>query len=304
MLETYERVGLDYELCHYGASRLAFRGPEKAPDGPYIAVLGGNATFGKFVAQPYPELMESITGIPSLNLGCMHAGAAAFADDQSVLDICSAAVLTVVQITGAQGLDNAYYCLHPRRNDRFVAALPKLIDGFPGVDLTECTFVRHLLSVLQDAEPEEFRSLIATLKREWVRRMHDLLGRISGPVILLWMADRPQDAPAQPLQHQIAHDDLLFVDRDMVNAVRGEAAELVSAVASDLARGEGLAGKVYSESEEEAAWRLPGPLWHAEAATALYDAVVKFLPQRPRQRRRHVSEDGEIRVSRSIPGRQ
>ena len=126
MLDAYSRGGLDYQYCHYGSSRLLFRGPAAKTEGPYVAALGGSTTFGKFVTQPWPVLLEKVTGLRTVNLGCMHAGATAFVDDPTLISICSHARATVLQITGAHCLDNSYYSLHPRRNDRFIDATTKL----------------------------------------------------------------------------------------------------------------------------------------------------------------------------------
>lgn len=295
MLDAYSRGGLDYRHCRYGTSRLAFRGPEARAESPYVAALGGSATFGKFVAQPWPVLLEKVTGVRTVNLGCMHAGATTFADDASLMSICSGAEAVVVQITGAHCLDNSHYSLHPRRNDRFIDATPKLRALYPEVDFTEFHFVRHLLSALESVSHARFLEVVAGLKREWVERTRDLLRAIDAPVILLWMADRSPETPNTPMAELLRRDDPLFVDREMIETVRGEAAGLVLAIATDDARGEGLRGKVYSDLERPAAMRMPGPLWHAEAATALYDAVTPYLPARRRTRSRPAAE--VVRVS-------
>ena len=60
---------LDYFPCRYGMSKLLFRGPHRELDGPFCAVLGGTETYGKFVADPYPALVEQMTGLRMVNLG-------------------------------------------------------------------------------------------------------------------------------------------------------------------------------------------------------------------------------------------
>ena len=299
MLDAYSRGGLDYQYCHYGSSRLLFRGPEAETDGSYVVALGGSATFGKFVCQPWPVLLEKVTGLRMVNLGCMHAGATAFADDPSLISICSKARATVLHITGAHCLDNSFYSLHPRRNDRFIDATPKLRLLYPEIDFTEFHFVRHMLSALNAAGYDRFEHVVQALRREWVERMRDLLRAIESPVILFWMADRGPDTPNAPMAELLRGDDPLFVDREMIEAVRGEASDFVLAVATDDARSEGLTGKVFGEFERPAAIRMPGPLWHAEAATALYDAVSIYLPRRPISR----IEGRRVRASRQVPGR-
>lgn len=301
MLDAYSRGGLDYQYCHYGRSRLLFRGPEAETTEPYVAALGGSATFGKFVRQPWPFLLERVTGLQIVNLGCMHAGATAFVDDPSLISICSKAQATVLQITGAHCLDNSYYSLHPRRNDRFIDATTRLRMLYPEVDFTEFHFTRHLLSALHATGYDRFQQVVQALRCEWVHRMRDLIRTIESPVILFWMANRSPDAPNAPMTDLLRSDDPLFVDREMIEAVRGEAADFVMAVATDDARSEGLTGKVFGEFERPAAIRMPGPLWHAEAAMALYDTVSTYLPSIPRRRTSRI-EGRAVRASRQVPG--
>ena len=82
---------------------------------PYCAVIGGSETYGKFVERPYPDLLQDMTGFPVVNLGCANAGADVFALDETVMDICKNAEITVIQLTGAQNISNRYYSVHPRR---------------------------------------------------------------------------------------------------------------------------------------------------------------------------------------------
>ncbi|MCX7286420.1 MAG: DUF6473 family protein, partial [Rhodobacterales bacterium] len=65
---------LDYSPCCYGQSRSVFRGPSRDLSGDYVAILGGSPTFGKYVALPYPDLVERATGCPVVNLGVQHGG--------------------------------------------------------------------------------------------------------------------------------------------------------------------------------------------------------------------------------------
>ena len=78
---SYERIGgaaLDYRLCECDGSRLAFRGPKRSLDEPFVAALGGTETFGKFVPRPYVDRLEDKLEMPYLNLGFMSAGLDAF----------------------------------------------------------------------------------------------------------------------------------------------------------------------------------------------------------------------------------
>ena len=52
-------TSLDYLPCRYGRSKLLFRGPRRDLTAPYAAVLGGGETYGKYVARPFPALVEA-----------------------------------------------------------------------------------------------------------------------------------------------------------------------------------------------------------------------------------------------------
>ena len=97
---------LDYFPCRYGMSKLLFRGPHRELDGPFCAVLGGTETYGKFVADPYPALVEQMTGLRMVNLGCINAGPDVFLNEPAVIEIAALARATVVQVLGAQNLTN------------------------------------------------------------------------------------------------------------------------------------------------------------------------------------------------------
>jgi hypothetical protein len=120
---TYYALGagaLDYLPCRYGTSKLLFRGPRRPLKEPYIAFLGGTETYGKFIANPFPELIEQSIGRTCVNLGCVNAGVDVFATDPQIVKIASGADVTVLQLMGAHNMSNRFYTVHPRRKDRFL----------------------------------------------------------------------------------------------------------------------------------------------------------------------------------------
>ena len=263
-------VLLDYRICQYGQSRAAFRGPKKAPQGSYVAVIGGSECFGKFVESPFPDLLEAQLGEPVVNLGVMHAGLTLIADDPAILPVAAGARMTVVQVLGAQNMSNRYYSVHPRRNDRFVAASYRLQRLFPDVDFTDFNFTGHLLTTLEAAGGPGYARLLEELRTAWVSRMRLILEAIPGEKVLLWMSRRrPEDGGMSASGH-----DPMFVDRDMLEGLSPYIAGIVEAVADTSARDEGVRGKVFAESERQAAAAMPGPLFHAQAAAALVRTIA------------------------------
>lgn len=191
---SFESAGADapdHGSCNYGASRLKFRGPARRLDRPYVAFLGGSETYGRFVRTPFADLVEERLGMACVNLGCVNAGPDALAHDPAVVEIARNARLCVVQVLGAQNLSNRFYRVHPRRNDRFLEALPVLQRMFREVDFTEFHFNGHLLTALRKSSPARFARVREELQRAWGARMRGLIAAIGTPVVLLHIGHDP-----------------------------------------------------------------------------------------------------------------
>ena len=262
---------LDYYPCRYGASKLLFRGPRRKVEEAAIAVLGGTETYGRFIEQPFPALIEATTGAKVLNLGYPNAGVDVFLNDPTVIELCQKAQVTVVQVLGAQNLTNRFYAVHPRRNDRFLRASSLLKTIYREVDFTEVNFTRHLLNALSAASAEKFLMVEQELKEAWVARMKTLITRIDSKVHLLWMSDRSPD-DARPVAFD-GHDPL-FVDRAMLNELAPMVAGTteVAVTADEVAQG--MDEMVFSEIETAAARGMLGPVAHRRAAEALAGSVM------------------------------
>ena len=265
---------LDYFPCRYGNSRLLFRGPRRDIERAYVAILGGSETYGKFVPDPFPDLIERELGLPVANLGCMNAGPDVFLNEESITLIAARACVTVVQLLGAQNLSNRYYAVHPRRNDRFLGATPLLRAIFPRVDFTEFNFTRHMLRALQHSSADRFEVVAEELRAAWVARTKQLLSCLTGPTILLWMSDLAPPSPTRRVD--LAHNPML-VDAEMVATVRGYAQGYVQVIHSAQARAQGVQGMAFGPLEAPAAALVPGPLAHHEVAKALLPLIYQLL---------------------------
>jgi Domain of unknown function (DUF6473) len=265
---------LDYSPCHYGTSRPLFRGPERDLSCPYVAMLGGSATFGKYVAAPYPALVEADLGHPVANLGGLNAGPDFYLSDPATLAVAARARVAVIQITGADALSNPFYSVHSRRNDRFLTATPTLRTLYPEVDFADIHFTRHLLMVLARAGQDRFGMVIAGLKANWTRQMQGLLARLQGQRILLWLADTPPPASAFGLDPASGP---VLVDAAMLAALGPSVSDVIEAVPSAAARAEGVERMQVPETERHVARCLPGPTAHVEVAAALAPVVARYL---------------------------
>jgi len=280
---TYERLGprpLDHWPVRYAGSQLAFRGPRRSLDGEYIACMGGTETYGSLVAQPWPALLERDLGAGAgaaatcVNLGLRNAGPDVFACDRGLLRMAQSARAVVLQVPCAMNLSNPFYRVHPRRNDRFVAAMQPLRELYPDVDFTEFHFTRHLVQRLAAISPARFARLRTALQEAWVTRMTGLLQEIQPPVVLLWLANH---APGCGEGSAALCDDPAFVSRAMLDRVAPRAAAKVEVVISDTARAQGTLGMRFAPFEAEIAAALPGPLAHREAAGALHPILADLL---------------------------
>lgn len=273
---AYEQAGdgpLHYFPCRYDRSRLLFRGPRRDMSGDHIAFMGGTETYGKFLREPFPALVEAEIGLPAVNLGCVQAGPDAYLNDPGTLELTRKAAVTVVQVTGALNLSNRLYAVHPRRNDRFLRASLALQALYPEVDFTEFAFTRHLTRSLADASRDRFAAVVDELRMAWVARMITLLDRLSPPVVLLWLGFHPP--PRDPVDDPMA--DAPLIHAGMLAALRPRVAGYVEVVASDRARAEGVRGMAFPPLEAQAAQGLPGPAVHAEAAAALVPVIRGLL---------------------------
>ena len=273
---TFDVLGpgaLDYLPCRYGTSRLLFRGPRRDLADPYIAFIGGTETYGKFIATPFPALVEEQLGINCVNFGLPNAGIDAFTFDPFVPGAAEKSRITVVQVMGAQNMTNRFYTVHPRRNDRFVSAANLLKTIFKEVDFADFHYNRHLLRELHAVSPERFETVRAELQAAWCARMRLLLKRIVGKSIVLWFSDhRPRSSDEIADTHDLSADPL-FITQEMMAEVSGLATNVVEVVASDAARAQGTKGMVFAEMESVAAGEMLSPAAHEEAAAALVEVI-------------------------------
>ena len=274
---AYDHLGagaLDYLSCRYGKSKLLFRGPKRKLDGRYVAAIGGTETYGKFMPRPYPDRTEAALGTKVVNLGCVNAGIDVFSQDPAVLEACSGAAVTVIEIPGAQNMSNRFYAVHPRRNDRFLRASTLLKSFYREVDFTEFHFTRHLLSALKAADADRFAIVESELKDAWVARMKALMSRIDSKIVLLWLASHaPEDCTTCSDQG----GDPLFVDRAMLEAVTPYAARVVEVVVSPDDVAAGAEGMIFSDLEAPAVQEMLGMRAHQMAAEALTPVLAELL---------------------------
>lgn len=278
---TFDALGpgaLDYLPCRYGASRLLFRGPRRDLNAPYVAFVGGTETYGKFIAKPFPALVEEQLGMTCANFGLPNAGIDAFAHDPFVPGATAKSAITVLQVMGAQNMTNRFYTVHPRRNDRFVSASNLLRTIYREVDFADFHYNRHLVTELERVSPDRFTTVRAELQAAWSARMRLMLKQIAGRSIVLWFSDHAPQSQDATVNEPDLSGDPLFITREMMDEVRSLATHVVELVASPDARSAGTDGMVFAEMESVAAAEMLGPDAHAEAAEALVHTIKQMRP--------------------------
>ncbi len=265
---------LDYLQCRYPGSKLLFRGPRRRLDAPYVAMLGSSETYGRFVRDPFPALVERGLGKPVVNLGYVNAGIDVFLNDRAVADLCAGSAATVVQLTGAQNLTSRLYAVHPRRNDRFVRAAPLLEALYREVDFTEFNFTRHLMVALQERSAEKFGLVVAELQAAWSARMRQLLRLAGGRRVLLWIGE---EAPHDGTTINARAPDPLFVTRAMIDDLLPLVDAVVEVIVEPGAAPAGTLGMVFAPEDREAAESALTLPMHAAVADRVEAALARVL---------------------------
>jgi Domain of unknown function (DUF6473) len=259
---------LDEQPCRYGASKLLCRGPRRALGDPYVAFLGGSETYGKFVAQPFAALLEPGLGRACVNLGCINAGLDSFVHDPDILRVARGSDLTVLQVLGAQNLNNRYYRVHPRRNDRFLAPSVLLSSIYREVDFTEFHFNKHLLNTLNMLSPERFATVQAELQQVWVGRMRLLLRALGGNVLLLWLRYDPDGAAGGGLGAKP-----LLVSSEMLDALRPQVKGVIEFPVVPAGQTGELGAMLFGPMQGPAAEHMIGPQGHQDVAAHLLPVI-------------------------------
>ena len=266
--EGRSESSIDYHPCRYRQSKILFRGPGRKVGKGHIVFIGGTETYGKYVAEPFSELLEDELDVSCINLGAVNAGIDAFLAEPAVLEICNCAETVVVQTLGAHNMSNRFYSVHSRRNDRFLKASALLKAVYKDVDFTEYSFTRHMLSALKLASDDRFSTLESELKTAWSSRMELLLSKITAKKILLHVSTEHSENN----EPRIFGPDPLFVDDQMVEKLSGLVDETVSLkIPEPMVRETG--GMVFPTFEKPAAMQIIGP----EVHELLCEKLLPFL---------------------------
>ena len=266
----HDRTGpgdLSYFPCHYGMSRVTYRGPQICTDAPYLAFLGGSETFGPFVEAPFPTLVAEACGAQALNLGVRNAGPDVMLNARGVLDLTHRAAGTVVQVPLVANLSNQFYRVHPRRNDRFLCITEDLRARAKLLDMCEVHFIGHFWAELARQSPEIAETVRKEVQRTWVERMQLLLSHVAPPVYLLWVE------PWGPAQRPARDASLPIITSRMLQALAPQVVAQINVRPSQSAQDEGASTLVFDRQDRAKAAYALNAAAHREVA----DAVLSVM---------------------------
>lgn len=273
----------EYNTYRFGRSRQIFRGPQPALRGSYVAFIGSSYTFGRYVDEPYPDLVARELDLSVVNLGADGAGPGFFLADPEVRSAASTARVCVVQAMSAAAISNRMFSVRPRRNARLHSVSDLLMGIYPEVDFERFAFTRPMLRYLRELDESRFRLILNEMKNAWIGRTQTLLSSLECKTILFWFSQRaPDDLCSDPTDPSgMGYPQ--YVDDAMLKTVKPVADGYIECVSSeglpqDL-RVEGRtvlykpSGVPIDENRE-----LPSPEMHTNAAIAL-NAKIRELMQ-------------------------
>ncbi|MCA0930291.1 DUF6473 family protein [Ruegeria profundi] len=263
-------AGAGHAVCQYGESRLWFRGPERSLDTVYMVCTGGDETYGRFVERPFATILEEKLDRRCLNLGSLFCGVEALCSDAGLFRLLNMAELCILQAPGVLSQTNHFYRVHPRRNDRVLTPTSDLIDLYPELDFTDVHFVHHLMSSLQRHQDARFEVVVDELRRNWVRKISDLLHRLEVPVILLGL---------RVLQHKDGdrQNESTAITPEMFEAVRPLCADFIEVTVPVSGQSDALEDMLFGTLQQPMAEYMIGPAAHKTIADALLGPIRRQI---------------------------
>jgi len=274
---------IEYEAYRFGRSRQRFRGPKPDLSGAYISFIGGSETYGKFVDQPFPSLVENALDYTCANWGTPGAGPSFFLKDPVVLEACSNSKICVVSVMGAVAMSNRLYSVFKRRNSRVRVTSAGLQAMFPDLKLSEYRFAHNMLRHMYRDNPNNFKVLEIELREAWIARMRELLDEIETCRVLFWMSERTPDEAFDPKNSDAFVTHPAFVDRAMLEAVAPMADLVIEYVPQQVKPGSGT-GLI--DHDGLPSIPVPSDLMHAQAASLLAGPLRDILSSQVATKRR------------------
>lgn len=265
-----DATGAEESVCRYGASKMWFRGPKRLLVKPYVACVGGNETFGRFVESPYPAILEQRLEKQCVNFGSLFSGADALARDPEIPNLMGGAEVCVLQLPPVLNQTNRFYRVHPRRNDRVLEATADLVALYPELDFADVHFVRHLTSRLAEIADARFEVVAAELRQAWGRALRKVLESANNRVLLLWL-DWDRSTMADPSYRGLT--DPVQITQEMIDELSDVCAATLRLVVRPSGASDDLEDMLFGTLQQPMAEYMIGPATHREIAQNVMSAI-------------------------------
>lgn len=205
------------------------RGPDPRPlrPGGYMTAIGAAQTFGRFVDNPFTHQLRRATGMRMFDLSTSAVAPAYFTTHGQIMDIINNSALCVVQMTAARSCGNSVYNNEKGHKNIF----RKTAEGEDSRFYNEHEIYEDLWKA---GKIDEAKQLIEESKQTWITETRELLDAIKVPKVLLWLSSRTPEYTPNPVNYSsYAGEFPQYVDRPLVEAVKGAADDYVEAISRE-----------------------------------------------------------------------
>jgi hypothetical protein len=187
----------DFEIVDYGLWSIpeapdCLRGPQINPYDPAIkkvAYLGAAQTFGTMCRYPFPNLLSSMLGVASLNLGLGGAGPKKYLREPKLLDLVNTCDVAVIQVMAGRSSENSLM-INPNGGSMYRWRTD-----------AEDVPIRHSEELYKELiatrSESEVLSIVEESRDTWVEENIALANKITIPKVMLWISRRGPDYEAK-----------------------------------------------------------------------------------------------------------
>ena len=168
---------------------LAMRGPQppSLKPGEYCASIGAAYTFGRFAAQPYPELLGKVLNISSLNLGFSGVGPSFFnqSRNQVLIDLINRAKFVTVSLLSGRSQGNSRFKTAWYSQEQYILESGQVVPADYAYQ-----------QLLDNSDRATVMAVVEETRLRYLDEFIQLLEKITVPKVLLWFSKRSPDYEA------------------------------------------------------------------------------------------------------------
>lgn len=281
---TAEYQKPDYELVDYKIysldnniidpvtkKQLLLRGPKPDLNSDYFAVIGAAQVFGRFCAEPFPDLLGKKLGLELINLGRGGAGPFFFIKNDSLINYLNRAKFVIIQVMSGRSESNSVF-----RSDG-IGYYTKISDG------TNIGCDEAFKQILESKDTSYIKKIVQETREAWIDNYKLLIEKITVPTILFWFSERlPHYEDSYEDVYALFNKFPQLVNKSMVDNIKQYSDNYVECVST-----RGLPQYFFSRFNVkqikiedpwgevwESNWYYPSPEMHQDAANVL-ESVCK-----------------------------